>query len=222
MPVRRPGISSRAGTGFFISIKNDGKALYYESTLERDFMYLNEYDPLVKSFTEQPFFIRYKDSNGKSFRYTPDLLVTFSEQGIQKHGIETCVYEVKFTSDLEKKKQKLQPKLAAGKAYAKLNNIRFEVVTEKFIRSTRLANCVFLDQFRANNKFEPLPTEIISKISETGSFTQDDLLPTLSSNPFIQGQLRAGIWNLVANGKFLFDFDNPISNRTRLTLIQHK
>jgi TnsA endonuclease N terminal len=50
------------------------KTIWWESQLERDYIYLLEFDPDVISYQEQPFTILYNASN-KSRHYTPDFLV---------------------------------------------------------------------------------------------------------------------------------------------------
>ncbi len=52
----------------------------FESTLEQDYFSLLRFNPLVKSFEDQPVTIDWYDDSGKKHRYTPDVLVHF------KHG----------------------------------------------------------------------------------------------------------------------------------------
>jgi hypothetical protein len=59
--------------GKFPSLKL-GRIVWWESLLERDFIYLLEFDGAVLSYAEQPFRIRYT-LNGKRHSYTPDFLV---------------------------------------------------------------------------------------------------------------------------------------------------
>ncbi len=58
MPVRQ--VSNRGGNviGKFPSIKM-GRMIAFESLLERDFIYLLDYDPAVEWFEEQPLTIEY-------------------------------------------------------------------------------------------------------------------------------------------------------------------
>lgn len=64
--------------GKFPSLKM-GRIVWYESLLERDYLYLLEIDPRVISYQEQPLRIYYF-LEGKKRRYTPDLLIQ------RKHG----------------------------------------------------------------------------------------------------------------------------------------
>ncbi|MCX6056896.1 MAG: TnsA endonuclease N-terminal domain-containing protein [Chloroflexi bacterium] len=70
MPVRKVSNHSRNVIGRFPFAKM-GRMIAFESLLERDFIYLLEYDPSVKWFEEQPLSIKYLQE-GKQFQYTPD------------------------------------------------------------------------------------------------------------------------------------------------------
>ena len=59
--------------GKFPSLKNK-TMVWFESHLERDFIYLTEFDKSVIKYQEQPFKIQYF-INGKKYKYTPDFLI---------------------------------------------------------------------------------------------------------------------------------------------------
>jgi hypothetical protein len=74
MPVRKmPRYGAQKNIGKFASVKT-GRIAWYESLLERDYMYLLDFDPQVRHWHEQPFKIRYILDNKTHF-YTPDLEV---------------------------------------------------------------------------------------------------------------------------------------------------
>src|ERR1043166_4047701 len=80
MPVRnipRYG-AGRKNLGKFASVKT-GRVAWYESLLEKDFMYLLDYDRDVSYWHEQPLRIRFSHG-GKVHRYTPDLEVHSTAQ----------------------------------------------------------------------------------------------------------------------------------------------
>ena len=70
MPVRK--VSNRGGNivGRFPSLKM-GRMIAFESLLERDFIYLLDYDVRVEWFEEQPLTIEYQH-DGQALHYTPD------------------------------------------------------------------------------------------------------------------------------------------------------
>lgn len=74
MTVRKiSNVGSRKNIGKFPSLKLN-RLVCWESLIERDFLYLLEFDQAVLSYEEQPFRISYT-LDGKRRYYTPDLLV---------------------------------------------------------------------------------------------------------------------------------------------------
>ena len=74
MPVRRiPRLGAQKNIGKFSSVKM-GRVAWYESLLERDYMYLLDHDLTLSYWVEQPLKIRYGD-NGRTRSYTPDFEV---------------------------------------------------------------------------------------------------------------------------------------------------
>jgi len=78
--------------GKFPSLKNKS-TIWFESLLERDFLYLIEFDKNVVKYREQPFKVKYL-LDGKQRYYTPDFF-------IERHN-ENQVIEVKPQSKVEK------------------------------------------------------------------------------------------------------------------------
>lgn len=98
MPVRKIPKNYRNVTGVFPSRKSLGSAAF-ESTLERDFFTILDFDNSIVKFEVQPVRIEYKDKFGKNRSYTPDVLVQY-RQNVQNHPTKNCLYEVKYRQDL--------------------------------------------------------------------------------------------------------------------------
>lgn len=219
MPVRKLKASYRAANGYVNSKKNSQR-LFFESTLEMDFIYLLEFDPLVKSFSEQPFSIKYKNSKGRSTQYTPDFKVDFNNEGIIKKGFSTCIYEVKYEEEIKKNKENLKPKFDAAIAFTKLKNWGFEVITEKSIKGQKLINCKFLAQYQDQNKIEPSALSLIDSNKPSEAFLPRDYITSISNDHTIQLQVVAALWHLVSIGKFKLNMNEKITVDTKLTLMQ--
>ncbi|WP_272819483.1 TnsA endonuclease N-terminal domain-containing protein [Scytonema hofmannii] len=97
--------------------------VWWESQIERDYIYLLEIDPEVVSYQEQPLTITYT-MEGKVRKYTPDFLVN----QLQK----TLLVEVKPDEKAHSKKNFHLFRHIAP--IAKTHNMEFVVVTEKMIR----------------------------------------------------------------------------------------
>lgn len=137
MPVRR--VSNRGGNivGYFPSVKLE-RMVAFESTIERDLLYLLDFEPHVESFVEQPLVITYwEETNQRT--YTPDFQVEFTNG-------HTTLVECKPEA-LVKKDQNVR-KFAAGEAWCAERGWRYEVITDQALRrGFRLENVQFLTRF---------------------------------------------------------------------------
>lgn len=134
-------------TGRFASAKNQN-LIGFESTLEKDFFLLLEFDHRVESFEEQPVTIAYRGLEGRVCHYTPDALVRYQAALAGKPDWQPVLYEVKYRSDLREHGVEYRPKFKAAKHYACDRGWRFRVVTEREIRTSRLSNIHFLLRYR--------------------------------------------------------------------------
>jgi hypothetical protein len=113
------------------------KAVWWESQLERDFIYLLEFDPDVLSYKEQPLAIFY-NSNGKKRRYTPDFLVERADK--------RQIIEVKPEEDAIKEENALLFKSVAPLFNKK--GYEFLIATDVMIRTQpRLSNIKLLTKY---------------------------------------------------------------------------
>lgn len=137
MAVRK--VSNRGGNiiGYYPSLKM-GRMVAFESTIERDLVYLLDYERQVEEFNEQPCKIEYLH-NGKKHTYTPDFLIGF----VGGHKAIVECKPVELTS-----KEENQRKFEAGRQWAANEGVSYEVVTDEMLRQgCRLQNIKFLSQF---------------------------------------------------------------------------
>ena len=141
IPARKiTNIKSKKNTGFFPSIKNE-RPIAYESLLERDFIYLLEFDKDVISYIEQPETITYHISN-RRYRYTPDFLVIRKNK---KQLIEVKPYKkllIILEDEIKKKK------FIEAASYCKSQGYQeFKIFTDKDIDKGYLKNIKYLFSF---------------------------------------------------------------------------
>lgn len=149
MPRRRGII------GKFPSLKM-GCMIGFESLVERDYIYLLDFDPTITEFKEQPFAIRYYHE-GKNRRYTPDFFFVRQDR---KFIIE-CKPEI-FVDDEEN-----QIKWAAAQQWCAANNATFRVVTDADIRNGfHLENIMLLTDHARHQVSAAIKGMIISALME--------------------------------------------------------
>lgn len=207
MPVRKIPKSYRNLTGTMKSQINE-KMIQFESSLERDFLILCEFELNVVKYEEQPLKIFGSKHNGVEFSYTPDVLVSFSD------GMNV-LYEVKYRRDIEANWKKLKPKFRSAIRHCKKAGWQFKLVTEKEIRGPYLDNARFLLNFR-NREFCPewlsrVGNQIGKQLALTGSASVYELLERTCSHEEQKAEFIPAIWHLVSNQKLTVDLDIPLT-----------
>lgn len=91
-----------------------GEAVSYESLLERDFLRRMDFDQSVVAVASQPVKLDFVSSNGRSYTYTPDFLVYFTERS----GIRPMLVEVKLEEEWRDNWRSWLPKWKAAWRYA--------------------------------------------------------------------------------------------------------
>lgn len=172
MPVRN--VSNRGGNiiGYFPSIKM-GRMVAFESTIERDLIYLLDYESHVASFSEQPMRITYLDE-GLTRTYTPDFQVEFANG---RQIIVECKPEALMNLDEN------QRKFEAGQAWAKEHSWEYKIITDKGLRDGhRLENIKFLTQHARHSIPSTTKLQILQTIdSFCGSGSSLQVAYTVSS-----------------------------------------
>lgn len=185
----------RSITGHFPSIKNN-TSIGFESKLEKaHFLYL-EFDNEVISYQEQPqveICI-----NGKDKIYSADCYIKRAKTSLKKDSI----VEVKYTNEIEKRKDYFEKKFEAAKTSANKLNLDFEIYTEKIHSEIYLDNLDFLYRYKLQpieNKYEDqILATIINKNNKISAF---DLANLISKNPIEYGLISNCIWDLVCKEK---------------------
>lgn len=137
MPVRTVSNRGRRNViGYFPSMKMR-RMVQFESTLERDLIYLLDFDQQVATFEEQPLKIVYQ-YEGKTLTYTPDF------QMVSTSG-RVMLLECKPHCFVGREEN--QRKFGAAQAWCATRGWEFQVVTDEQLRTGyRIQNVKLLTQ----------------------------------------------------------------------------
>ena len=184
----------RSITGHFPSIKNN-TSIGFESKLEKAHFLSLEFDNEVISYQEQPQIEICINGNDKI--YSADCYIKRTKNSLKKDSI----VEVKYTSEIEKKKDYFEKKFEASTISANKLNLDFEVYTEKIHSEIYLDNLDFLYRYKLQpieNKYEDQVLEMVNKNNKISAF---DLANLISENPIEYGVISNCIWDLVCKEK---------------------
>ena len=184
----------RSITGHFPSIKNN-TSIGFESKLEKAHFLTLEFDNEVISYKEQPqieiFF------NGKNQIYSADCYI----KRVQNSSKKDSIVEVKYTNEIEKRKDYFEKKFESAKVSSNKLNLDFEVYTEKNHSEIYLDNLDFLYRYKLypiENKYEDQILKLVNKKRKISAF---DLANLVSENPIEYGLISNCIWDLVCKEK---------------------
>lgn len=204
-PARTIGTNRRSITG---RVAFAGRSIPFESSLERDFLILLDFDLKVEDVHEQPFRIAYAGTNSRMHHYTPDFLVEYA------NGTR-ILYEVKYRTNLKEEWAKLKPRFRAAIRYAKQSGMRFSIMTEVEIRgSSYLANVKFLRPYRDYAPNLLIDEHLIRTLAVLGETTPESLL--VAAYWTLENRIKAvaPLWRLVATGMIQTDLYEPLTMST--------
>ena len=197
MPVRRIPTNSRSLTGRLASVKGIG-ASDFESSLERDFLTLIEFDLDVERFEVQPVRIRYSDPEGKVRFYIPDVLIWYRKDIEPAKKMPPRLCEVKYLKDLDANDRTFASKFNAAHRYAERRKWEFRVITEEGIRTPYLENARFLLPHRCLPWDEPALALLLSGMRKLGKTTPQSLVESIYQDRWARARLLPTLWKMMA------------------------
>lgn len=201
--IRRITNGGRKVIGKFPSIKC-GKMVWWESQLERDFLYLIEIDPDVLSYEEQPLKIEYF-SDGKVHKYTPDFRVIRTDR--------KQIVEVKDAKKAKKEEyvelfRRIGP-ICAREGY------EFIVATDREIRiQPRLKNIKFLYKYAKTPITTAHQILLYTVFGDKETLTLGEIIRGFASKGFRAATVYASIFR----GILSIDLSRPINPETEVRL----
>ncbi|MCT4213448.1 Tn7 transposase TnsA N-terminal domain-containing protein [Elizabethkingia anophelis] len=215
--VREISIKSSSLSGV-VNINSVKQPIQFESSLERDFIFLLEFDKDIKQYLEQPLEIVYNDESGKQRKYTPDFIITYYDR-------PTEIVEIKYESTLNAMREELQMKFLAAKKYCEKNGFIFKVVTDKYIREEKrieLQNCIFLSRYKnffdnidkQRSAFPPINSDLTllyKNMKSLGRASVRELVNKSTRDENKQAELIFLTWYMVANNYLYANFTEKLT-----------
>ncbi len=190
--------------------------IWYESTLERDFLKKLEFNDSVLDVVSQPVEIPYMTELGNQSTYTPDFLVQFytpnDDEFTDYH--KPILAEVKLRKFLARDWKQLRIKFKAARAYASEQGWKFKIYDEHRIRDQYLKNIDFITRFKRSSFPEEDSLLLIDTLRKLGH-CPINLLPAhifkAENNVLMAISLS---WHLVARKIFSCDMTQPLHQGT--------
>lgn len=210
-PVRALRMSHRALTGK-VALRIGGMA-GFESSLERDWIIMLDFDRRVRLIQEQPYSLFYT-TQGSRRRYTPDVLAEFVDGKV----CWTTVYEVKEREDLKANWSEYRPRFQAAVRDCYQKGWRFRIVTERHIRTPYLGNVTFLRRYRDFPEDENQSFALLRTLRTLGPATPQALIAATWNDFERRAVATAAMWRLIAYGKIAASLNEPLTMKTPIWL----
>jgi len=209
---------SSSVSGIKYSAKND-RSLSFESTLERDFIYLLEFDDNVEFFEVQPITIDYTDYEGKLRRYTPDFFVRYDIHTEPAKWFEPMLFEIKYRNDLKENWKDYKCKFQAALRFASNKGWRFKILTEKEIRTDYLINAKFLLKYRNASHDLGMINTLSDTIKDLRVSTPREIIVAASIDVNRRAELLHTLWFMIANNMIGTDFNTQLNMNSEIWVL---
>lgn len=211
MAVRKIGINSRSMTG-----RHGFSGQQFESTLERDLLDLLAFDMNVDQVETQPVEIEYLGDRGQSRTYTPDALVRYRRDVLPARDMPHLLVEVKYRDEYRGRFHELKQRFRAARTFAKELGWRFQVLTEREIRTPYLDNARFLRPYRNIDGAPEIEAALLEAIQSLGDASPTTILAAVAQDDQVKARYLPHLWKLVANFDVGVDLTQLLSMRSRL------
>lgn len=195
-------------TGQIKSLKRNN-LVDFESSLERDYIHILEFDENVRYYYEQPLKIEFNDRY-----YVPDFFVEYWDGNKE-------VIEIKYTIDLIENASKYVAKFKAADEFCNNNNLTFRILTENEIRNDYLYNIKFLNAVQIRhtsneseyfNEFELLEQNM-KNLKRT---TPNRLLDSCTSCELKRAELIQYLWLMIIYKKIKVDLNIKLNMESEI------
>lgn len=195
-PSRKVSIRGKAES------KKMNTMIHWESTLERDFIKILEFDPNIIFYDSQATMIEYI-FNGKELKYFPDFKVITKDS-------EVIIFEVKPKSKLNLFENQI--KFQVGRMYSEDMGWNYKVVTEDHIRPGNLIeNLTLLSEVREHTTSNEIKMLLWNKMNDIDWITIGELRQQCLNISDEHFQLN--LYHMIYTTKVQFNLvDNLVSN----------
>lgn len=206
--MRVRNFSKKKVTGRFASHKRKKMSHWESRTMEKEYMYLLDYDPDVLDYQEQPLKIKYL-LEGSQHEYTPDLFV--------RRRYTKQIVEVKPEKDVPDKMNQI--KFKAATLFCERHGYEFCVVTERHIHTQLQRNIKFLYRYARQTVSPAFRYLVQSKMQEAENWEMEvGRLAALLAGVVGKRDPLSYIYTLVYHRNLIIDMNVPITSSSKVAL----
>lgn len=203
---RKIGRTRRSVRGY---VAHRGIPIPCESALEHAFAARLTIAPGVDDVVSQPFVIRFRSSDGRQRRYTPDFKVAYSGAGGHK---AVFIYELKYRDDLKKKWSEYRVKFKAALSWCRKNKYSFRIITEREVFGQQLLNARALRMYQYITVDSGLREVIANYVAQsTAGASIREIAEAIAVSPKQQPEIEPTILHMIARSEIKTDLRCALS-----------
>lgn len=199
------------------------KTIWFESTLERDFLFKQEYNNSVIDVVSQPISIPYITELGNESIYTPDFLVQYSSAICSDLHFNSALLliEIKPRKKLQTDWERLKPKFKAAHACASKKGWKFKIIDECRLYDQFWENIQYLRQYRRSYIPEFEKNILIETLKSLELCTVNQLSTYISKDESKFAKTIHQIWALVSKRLIACNLHSPLTTETVIWVNQN-
>lgn len=166
-----------------------------------DLFTILEFDPNVQYFQRQPVTINHTDKLGNQSSFEPEFLITYRRDIEPACFMKPLLCDVMVRADALQKCSDFQDQIRAAKDYARGRDWRYQILTEREIRTPYLENARLLlpcYKLRADSEYDRV---MLSTLDRLGEIKVEVLLNACSKTHTDTVKLWNSLYQLVAFGR---------------------
>ncbi len=212
LPMRKVPAGRLYATGKMAGLASD--YIEIEGPLEKDFVLLNKFDPLVLNIKSQPFTLRYQHPSGRFYNCTPDFLVTRWIGPIDNRIIQKTVYEVRTKNRADFADETFAARFEAVANHCRQISAEHKVATEVEIRIPRLRNAKLLLPYAHAPISEELYDAARRITSVKSGATFGELIRQIRTCIGADENRLASLYRMLLNRELAWDWDAELTNES--------
>lgn len=187
-----------------------------EGPLEKDFVLLNKFDPMVLDIQSQPFTLKYVHPSGRTYNCTPDFLVTRMSGPIDARVMEKLVYEVRTKAKANMADPTFAARFKATSDYCRLISAEHRIATEVDIRIPRLKNAKLLLPYSSSPISSDIHKSVRLLCRVKGGIKFGVLVQKIRETVGSDENRLASIYRMLLNRHLAWDLDSELTSETKI------
>ena len=196
--------------------ETDSAASPEAAALMRDLLMIIDFDLNVQYYQRQPVSVEYTDSSGAASAFTPEFLITYRREIVPARRMKPLLCDVMTRKDVLENWAHLLPRIRAAHRHARGRGWRYQMLTERELRTPYLDNARFLLPYQRLKRNWEHARPLLNTLHELRQADPESLLAACAEEDTRRAELLPMLWHLVAIRRVGADLNQPLTMRSTI------